>query len=137
MSAGVRQSVHAVAVGLALLLGTVVTGEAATPRLLVMDVPYERVWEGVVRALQDYPVARTAGGVIETQRVERPPRADELGVARVAEQVTVRVEAVAPLVTRITVEVRLEGLRDGRWEPLEDDGATARAVLDRIRAAQG
>jgi hypothetical protein len=113
------------------------TGETAGQRLLVFDVPYESVWERVLRALHDYPVERARDGVIETARVERAPRPDELGVERVAERVTVRVEATARLVTRITVDVALEGLRDGRWGPLEDDGAAARALLDRIRTAQG
>jgi hypothetical protein len=119
------------------LVATAGTARADGPRLLVMDVPYERVWERVLRALEDRPVARAADGVIETARVERPPRADEAGVDRVAERVTVHVEPVAPLVTRITVDARREGLRAGRWEPLPDGEAAARAVLDRIRAARG
>jgi hypothetical protein len=121
----------------ATFLGAAMTAEAAGPRLMVFDVPYESVWERVLRALHDYPVERARDGVIETARVERAPRPDELGVERVAERVTVRVEATARLVTRITVDVALEGLRDGRWGPLEDDGAAARALLDRIRTAQG
>jgi hypothetical protein len=116
---------------------TAVTGSAAVPRLLVMDLPYARVWEGAVRALDGYALARATEGVIETARVERVPRPEEGGVERVAERVTVRVEAMAPKVTRITVDVVLEGLREGRWGPLADDGATARTVLDRIRARLG
>ena len=131
-----RSALAALVALTALLPGMDAMGESAAPRLLVMDLPYARVWAGAVQALGGYPLARASDGVIETQRVERAPRPDDLGVARVAEQVTVHVEAVAPLVTRVTVQVRLEGLRAGRWEPLEDDGATVRAVLDRIRAAQ-
>jgi hypothetical protein len=118
-----------------LLVGTVVTGQAAVPRLLVIDLPYARVWEGTVRALSGYPLARASDGVVETARVERAPRPDEPGLERVAERVTVRVEAMADKVTRITVTVAAEALRDGRWEALEGSPATARAVLDRIRAA--
>jgi hypothetical protein len=110
------------------------TGETAGQRLLVFDVPYESVWDRVLRALEGYPVARAGDGVIETARVERAPRPDELGVDRVAERVTVRVEATGRLATRVTIDVALEGLRGGRWSPLEDDGAAARALFDRIRA---
>lgn len=118
-------------------LTVAVTGRAAVPRLLVMDLPYARVWEGALQALDGYPLARASDGVIETVRMERAPRPEEGGLARVAERVMVRVEAMAPKVTRVTVEVALEGLRGGRWAPLADDGATTRTVLDRIRASIG
>lgn len=120
-----------------LLLGVAVSAQPAGSRLLVIDLPYARVWENVLRALQVYPLTRAADGVIESDRLERAPRADEAGLERVAERVTVRVEEVAPGVTRITVEVRAEGFRAGQWEMLQDGEATARAVLERIRAAQG
>jgi hypothetical protein len=115
-------------------LSVAVTGRAAVPRLLVMDLPYARVWEGAVQALGGHPLTRASDGVIETARRERAPLPEEGALERVAERITVRVEAMAPDVTRITVDVALEGLRGGRWGPLEDDGATARTVLDRIRA---
>jgi hypothetical protein len=137
VSAHAWRDLRAAAAGLALLLGTVVNGEAAGSQLLVFDVPYEHVWQRVLRAFQGYPLARTGDGVIETQRVERAPQPYELGVERVAERITVRVEARSPLVTHVSVDVALEGLRSGRWEPLEDDGATVRAVLERIRTTQG
>jgi hypothetical protein len=120
-----------------LVLTGAVTGRAAVPRLLVMDLPYARVWEGAVQALGGYPLVRASDGVIETARMERAPLPEEGGLERVAERVTVRVEAMAPKVTRVTVDVVLEGLRGGRWSPLEDDGATARTILDRIRASIG
>jgi hypothetical protein len=120
-----------------LVLTGAVTGRAAVPRLLVMDLPYARVWEGAVQALGGYPLVRASDGVIETARMERAPLPEEGGLERVAERVTVRVEAMAPKVTRVTVDVVLEGLRGGRWGPLEDDGATARTILDRIRASIG
>jgi hypothetical protein len=120
-----------------LLLGVAMTGEPAVPRLLVMDLPYARVWEGAVRALSAYPITRAADGVIETARMERPARPAEAPLVRVAERVTVRVEAMADKVTRITVTVETEALRDGRWEAVESSPDTARAVLDRIRASVG
>jgi hypothetical protein len=111
--------------------------QPATPRLLVMDLPYARVWEGTVRALGGRALARASDGVIETARVERAPRPDEAGVERVAERVAVRVEAVADKVTRVTVTVETEALRGGRWQPVEASPATVRMVLDRIRASIG
>jgi hypothetical protein len=75
--------------------------------------------------------------VIETARTERVPRPDERGAERVAERITVRVEAVAVLVTRVTVMVDAQVLRDGRWQPLAESPVTVRTVLDRIRAEIG
>jgi hypothetical protein len=120
-----------------LLLGAVVTTQAAAPRLLVMDLPYARVWDGAVRALAGYPLARASEGVIETARMERAPRPDEAGLERVAEHVTVQVEAMADKVTRITVTVAAEALRGGRWEAREASPATVRAILDQIRTGVG
>jgi hypothetical protein len=120
-----------------LLLGAVVTTQAAAPRLLVMDLPYARVWDGAVRALAGYPLARASEGVIETARMERAPRPDEAGLERVAERVTVQVEAMADKVTRITVTVAAEALRGGRWEAREASPATVRAILDQIRTGVG
>jgi hypothetical protein len=51
--------------------------------------------------------------------------------------VTVRVEAVGDKVTRVTVIVATEALRDGRWQAAGASPDTARAVLDRIRASLG
>ena len=120
-----------------LLLGAAVTGATADPRLLVMDLPYARVWEGAVRAMEAYPIERAAEGVIETARVERAPLPGEAGVERVAERITVRVEAVASKVTRVSVTIDAEALRGGQWRPLEVPPATVRGVLDRIRASIG
>ncbi len=111
-------------------------GSASGLRLLVIDLPYQRVWDAALRAVAEYGVTRAGDGVIETGRVERAARPDESGLERVAERLTVRVQPVADLVTRVTVEVQAEGLRGGRWEPLPGDGATAAAVLARIRAAE-
>jgi hypothetical protein len=111
--------------------------QPATPKLLVMDLPYERVWEGTVRALDGYALVRASDGVIETARMERAPAPDEVGVERIAERITVRVEAVGDRVTRVTVTVAAEALRDGSWRAAGAPPATARTVLDRIRASIG
>ena len=126
-----------VLVATGLLLGPAVTGRAAVPRLLVMDLPYARVWEGTVRALAGYPLARASDGVIETARMERAPLPEEGSLERVAERVTVRVEAVADKVTRVTVTVEAEALRDGSWRVIDAPPTTARTILDRIRASIG
>jgi hypothetical protein len=126
-----------VLVATGLFLATAVTGRAAAPRLLVMDLPYMQVWEGTVRALGGYSLTRASDGVIETDRTERAPLPGERGLDRIAERITVRVEAVADKVTRVTVTVDAEGLRDGRWSRLDGSAATVRTVLDRIRASIG
>ena len=110
---------------------------AQAPRLVVLDLPYEKVWANTLRALDPYPIERSADGVVVIRRVERAPRADEPGFDRVAERITVRVDGFGPGSTRIAVEVVAEGRRDGKWLPLPDTEATARAILDRVRAAQG
>jgi hypothetical protein len=119
------------------LTATGAIAQVSTPRLVVMDMPYARVWEGAVRALGSYGVERAADGLIETARAERAPRPAEKGIERIAERVTVRVEAVGDKVTRVTVTVATEALRDGRWQAAGASPDTARAVLDRIRASLG
>jgi hypothetical protein len=127
------------ALGLAgcLLTAAGATAQVSTPRLVVMDMPYARVWDGAVQALGSYGVERAADGLIETTRVERPPRLAEKGIERIAERVTVRVEAVGEKVTRVTVTIATEALKDGRWQAVGASPDTARAVLDRIRASLG
>jgi hypothetical protein len=119
------------------LLPAAAAAQAAAPRLLVIDLPYARVWEGAVRALGGPALARASDGVIETARVERAPLPDEAGAERVAERVTVHVEAVAAGVTRVTVTVATEALRDGSWRAVEASPTTVRTVLDKIRAGLG
>src|SRR5262245_9328267 len=121
----------------ALLRTLPVMAQSATPRLLVMDMPYTRVWEGALRALDGYTLTRASDGVIETSRIERAPLPDEVGLDRVAERITVRVEAVADRITRVTVTVEAEALQAGSWRAVEASPATTRAVLDRIRAGVG
>jgi len=130
-----RAVVLAATFGVVAALGTSAHGEA--PRLLVMDLPYARVWAGAVRAFGEQELTRAADGVIETSRVERAPRPDETGIERVAERVTVRVESMADRVTRITVTVETEALQGGSWRVVDASPATVRAVLDRIRASIG
>jgi len=121
----------------ALLLAFVGAPEAGTMRMVVADLPYARVWDAAVRALSDYPVERAAEGVIETGWVERAPSEGEAGFARVLERVTVRVEPFAERITRVTVEVQARGWRDGQWVPIADTEARERAILARVREAQG
>ena len=133
----VRHMALAAAVSL-LAVSSAMAQPAAVPRLLVMDLPYARVWEGTIRAFGEQALARPpADGVIETTRLERAPRPDEAGVERVAERVTVRVEPMADRVTRITVSVEAEALQGGSWRAVDASPATVRAVLDRIRASIG
>jgi hypothetical protein len=47
------------------------------------------------------------------------------------------VEAVAAGVTRVTVTVATEALRDGSWRAVEASPTTVRTVLDKIRAGLG
>jgi hypothetical protein len=110
---------------------------AQAPRLLVLDLPYERVWEATLRALADYPIERAADGVVVVGRLERAPRSDEAGIARVAEHITVRLDAFGPGSTRIMVEVLAQGLRNGTWTAIAPTEVTAREILAKIRAAQG
>ena len=120
-----------------LLPGAAVIGQPSTQRLLVFDVPYAKVWESTVREMKAYPVTRALDGAIEIARTERAPLPEEQGASRVAERITVRVEAVSENITRVSVTVDAEVLRDGRWEPVGGSPATARTVLDRIRAGLG
>lgn len=105
-------------------------------RMVVADLPYERVWDAAMRAVEGYPVERAADGVIVTTRIERSPRAEEGGFERVAERITVRVEAFGERITRVTVEVDAEGWRGGSWVRIPDTDVTGRAILARLRAAQ-
>jgi hypothetical protein len=123
-----------VALALAACLVGVATAQPSAPRLLVMDMPYAQVWDGAVHALGSYGVERAADGLIETARAERAPRPAEKGMERIAERVTVRVEPVGEKVTRVTVTIAAEVLKDGRWQTVDASPDTARAVLDRIRA---
>jgi hypothetical protein len=128
-----RDAVAGLVVAAALLPAAAVIAQPAAERLLVFDVPYGKVWASAVRETRAYAVVRAADGVIETARVERAPLPEE-SAERVAERITIRVEVVAEKVTRVTVTVEAEGLRDGRWQPLGGSPATARSVLGRIRA---
>src|SRR5262245_37248733 len=121
----------------ALALGLGGAPEAGTMRMVVADLPYARVWDAAVQAVRDYPAGRAADGVIETGWLERGPREGEGGFARVMERATVRVEAFAERITRVTVDVEARGWRDGQWVPIPDTEARERAILDRVREAPG
>jgi hypothetical protein len=126
--------------GLAALAGTPAPGalaEAGTMRMVVADLPYARVWDAATRALADYPLEQLADGLIRTGWRERAPGEGEAGFERLRERAVVRVEPFAERVTRVTVEVEAQGWRDGQWAPIADTEARARAILARIREAQG
>ncbi len=121
---------------LALLLSGVDAG-AGMRRMIVLDLPYARVWEDALKAVEGYPLDRAADGVIVTGWRERPAREGESAFERVSERVTLRVERVSDLVTRVTVEVEAQGWRDGTWVSIHDTTATERAVLAKLREAHG
>jgi len=120
-----------------LLLGLGAAPEAGTMRMVVADLPYARVWDAAVQAVRDYPAGRAADGVIETGWLERGPQEGEGGFTRVMERATVRVEAFAERITRVTVDVEARGWRDGQWVPIPDTAARERGILDRVREAPG
>ncbi len=121
----------------ALVLASSLGVEAGTLRLVVVDLPYARVWTAALAAVESYPLERASDGVIVTERIERPPRANEGSFQRIAERVTLRVRAFGTLSTRVSVEVESWGLRQGAWVPIGDTAETERLVLDRVRAALG
>jgi hypothetical protein len=111
--------------------------EAGRMRMVVADLPYERVWHAAIRAVSDYPLERAEAGRIVTGWRERAPREGEAGLVRVTERVVVDVERAGERITRVTVAVEARGWRNGDWVGLPDTEATARAVLARLREAQG
>lgn len=122
-------------VTLAVVLAGGLVAEASTLRLVVADVPYERVWAAALLALEGYPVERAADGAILTAWAERPARPEESAFDRVAERLTLRVEPMGVGITRVTVLVDAEGRRGGGWVPIADTEPMARAILARLRAA--
>ncbi len=121
-------------------MGLSVVASGAEPdrmHMVVADLPYARVWDAALRAVAGYPVERSGDGLIVTGWLARPPGEAESGFIEVLERVTLRVVPVADRITRVTVEVEARGRRDGEWLPLPPSEARARAVLARLRAAQG
>jgi hypothetical protein len=114
-----------------LLLAATVT-EGGVASLGVIDLPYTRVWEAGLRAVEGYPVERAGEGRIVTGWLERAPAPDEAGFGRVVERVTLRIEPVADQVTRVTAVVEVRGWRAGEWVLLPRTDARAEAVLDRL-----
>ena len=104
-------------------------------RMVVADAPYPRVWAAAQEALSAYPIERLGDGEIVTGWRDRPARAEEEGFQRITERMTLRVEAFAERITRITVIVELRGWRDGASVTISDTEPAARDVLERVRAA--
>jgi hypothetical protein len=126
-----------VAAPLVALALMVATAEAGALAMVVADAPYARVWDAAVRAVEGYPIERAGEGTIVTGWLERPPREGEAPFTRVLERLTVRVEASARLITRVTVDVEAKGLGTGGWVPIENTEPAERAILDRVRPGQG
>jgi hypothetical protein len=138
MSERTARRIAAVVAALVMALAPSAGGaEAGRMRMVVADLPYERVWNAAIRAVSDYPLERAEAGRIVTGWRERAPREGEAGLDRVTERVVVDVERAGERITRVTVEVEALGWRDGAWVPVADTEATARAVLARLREAQG
>jgi hypothetical protein len=130
--------IAAVVAALAVALAPAAAGaEAGRMRMVVADLPYERVWHAAIRAVSDFPLERAEAGRIVTGWRERAPRAGEVGLVRVTERVVVDVERAGERITRVTVEVEARGWQNGSWVAVRDTEATARAVLARLREAQG
>jgi hypothetical protein len=109
---------------------------AAEPlRMVVADAPYTRVWAAAQDALRDYPIERLVDGEIVTGWRNRPARVEEAGFQRVAERVTLRVQAFEERITRITVVAEVKGWRDGDSVLLEGGEWAAHDVLERVRAS--
>jgi uncharacterized lipoprotein len=122
--------------GLALLLVADTLASAADPlRMVVADAPYARVWAAAQEALRDYPIERLGDGEIVTGWRDRVARVDKAGFRRVAERVTLRVQAFEARITRLTVVVDVRGWRPGDPVPFDEGGCPAHEVLERVRAA--
>ena len=119
------------------LLGVSVASGAGMMRMVVADLPYDRVFAAAMRSVEGYPIERVADGVIVTGWLWRAPRPDEPGFERVEERVTLRVEPFGERITRVTVEVDARGWRGDTFRPIGDTRGTAREVLARLREAQG
>lgn len=136
-----RRSFHRATVGLAtgwlVLLAAGAASGAGMQRMVVADLPYDRVLAAAVRALDGYPIERLADGLIVTGWRARALRAEEAGFEGIEERVTLRVEPFGERITRVTVEVEARGRRGGVMTPIVDTQGVAREILARVREAQG
>lgn len=113
------------------------SAEAGVIRMIVADLPYERVWAAALKSVDGFPVEHAAEGIIATGWRERPPRGEESAFERVRERIRLRLESFGERITRVTVEVEAEGWREREWVGLAETTTTAREVLARLRDAQG
>ncbi len=123
--------------GLALMWAGTVAANTGPVRMVVADAPYARVWAATLEAVRDFPVDRIAEGDIMTGWRDRPARAEEEAVERMAERVHLEVEVFGDRITRITATAEARGWRDGGWVNVGEAAPLARDVLARIRAALG
>jgi hypothetical protein len=120
-----------------LALSVLGVGEAEPMRVVVADLPYRRVWDAAVRAVEGYPIERAGDGLLVTGWLTRAARDGEAGYSRVLERVTLRVEPFAERITRVTVEVEVKGLRNGEWVPIADTEPAVRWIIGRLREGPG
>jgi hypothetical protein len=114
------------------LLLTASFAQSGVASLGVIDLPYARVWEAGLRAVEGYPIERAADGRIVTGWLERAPTGDEARFTRIAERVTLLIERMADQVTRVTAVVEVRGFRAGEWVLVPNTDARAEAILDRL-----
>lgn len=124
------------ATSLILLLAVTAMAEGGIARMVVADRPYERVWDAALRSVEGYPLERAVEGVVVTGWRERPAGPGEASFERVRERVTLRVEAFAERITRVTAEAEARGFRQEAWVAIPDATPIAQAALARLRAAQ-
>jgi hypothetical protein len=132
-----RRAVLGLTLGWWALLGADGAPGSGMVRMVVADLPYDRVLAGALRALDGYPIERLADGVIVTGWRPRAPRAEEAGFEGIEERVRLTVEPFGERITRVTVEVEARGRRGGVMAPIADTRGSAREILARIREAQG
>jgi hypothetical protein len=135
MTRSSRRAALGLAAGWLVLLGA--GAGSGMARMVVADLPYDRVLSAAMRAVDGYPIERLAEGVIVTGWRARPARADEPGFEGIEERVTLRLERFGERITRVTAEVEARGQRGGVVVPIADTRGMAREILARVRDAQG
>jgi hypothetical protein len=136
MTRSCRRAALGLAAGWLVLLGAGAGSGSGMARMVVADLPYDRVLSAAVRALDGYPIERHAAGVIVTGWRARPARADEPGFEGIEERVTLTVERFGERITRVTAEVEARGRRGAVVAPIPDTRGMAREILAKIREAQ-
>jgi hypothetical protein len=137
MTRSSRRAALGLAAGWLVLLGAGAGSGSGMARMVVADLPYDRVLSAAVRALDGYPIERQVAGVIVTGWRARPARAGEPGFEEIEERVTLTVERFGERITRVTAEVEARGRRGAVVAPIADTRGMAREILAKVREAQG